>query len=412
MAPPDHIAEHVAAWAEPAEAPAGEDVYDVPSFFQRKEVEHRLRSAKARAEELLGQLTSSERTLRAVLDRVEGALLQVDLDGTILAANQRTWDVYGVDPAALVGASFLDDLVRPGADPAELAAAWDQAVDGVPTAFVTVQHRAPDGAPFDAEIHLRRVDLGDGERVLADLRDVTERRKVERMKDELISVVSHELRTPLTSVHGAIGMLLGGVPTEVPDEAQRVLQVAYRNTRRLIRILGDILDLERLASDRLPVDVGSHDVGVLVEEATEANRPFALRFGVVLDVDVAPRVPPALVDAERLRQVLDNLLSNAVKFSPPDGRVSIRVLQPPGEDVVRVEVEDRGEGIPEDFHDRLFEPFEQADSSTARRRYGAGLGLSIAKRLLEAMHGRLDFRSEPGEGTTFVVDLPAVAGSG
>ena len=242
-------------------------------------------------------------------------------------------------------------------------------------------------------------------------RDVTEqkrleaeRRHVERMKNEFVSTVSHELRTPLTSIRGSLGLLEGGILGELPAQAQDMVRIARTNTERLIRLINDILDLEKMESGKLDFQLEPLELSALLAQAVEAHHGYAEGCGATLVLEVEAPGARAVVDGDRFLQVLANLLSNALKFSPRGERVTLR-LERMGERL-RVSVEDRGPGIPESFRARIFEKFAQADGSDTRRKGGSGLGLSIARALAERMGGTLDFVSEEGAGTTFRVELP------
>ena len=219
------------------------------------------------------------------------------------------------------------------------------------------------------------------------------------MKDELISTVSHELRTPLTSIGGALGLLAGGAAGAIPADAMRLIEIAKNNSDRLVRLINDILDLERIESGKMlvrrePVQLSDALNGAVVEnQGLGESNSVALRL-LAVDPEIV-----VVADPDRLAQVMANLLSNATKFSPDDGTVEISTWRR-GENV-RVGVSDRGPGIPQVFQKHIFEKFSQVDATTSRDHQGTGLGLSIVKALVEGMGGRVGFESIPGEATTF-----------
>ena len=231
-----------------------------------------------------------------------------------------------------------------------------------------------------------------------------ERRRMEALKDEFISLVNHELRTPLTSIHGALGIINTKLGGELPEEARRLLDIAYRNSRRLARLVDDVLDLQKIESGTVTFAMQAQPLRPLLEHAVEANQPYAAQLGVTLVLGDAPPAVQVAVDGDRVIQVLTNLLSNAAKFSPPGERVAVSAASCAGS--WRVAVTDHGPGIPESFRGRVFQRFAQADSSTTRPRGGTGLGLSICKAIVERMGGRIGFETTPGRGTTFYFDLP------
>jgi PAS domain S-box-containing protein len=242
-------------------------------------------------------------------------------------------------------------------------------------------------------------------------RDITEhkrleaeRRHVEQMKSEFVSTVSHELRTPLTSVRGALGLLSGGVAGPLPALAAEMIGIAHKNSKRLVRLINDILDLEKMESGKLDFHLEPLELGALLAQAVEAHQGYAGECGVTMEREVEAPDAWAMVDGDRILQVLANLLSNALKFSPRGERVTLR-LERKGPRL-RISVRDRGPGIPESFRGRIFQKFAQADGSDSRRKGGTGLGLSIARGLVERMGGTLDFITEASTGTTFWVELP------
>jgi signal transduction histidine kinase len=235
---------------------------------------------------------------------------------------------------------------------------------------------------------------------------IDQHRKMEQMKDEFISLVSHELRTPLTSIHGSLGLLNSGLAAGLPEKARQLLEVAHRNSQRLVRLIGEVLDLQKIESGTMAFDLRPLEIGPFLEQAIEANEAYGAQFRVSF---VLNGVPPRLgisADPDRLMQVITNLLSNAAKFSPSDGTVLVSARRRRG--VVRITVTDRGPGIPKEFRARIFQRFAQADSSTTRERAGTGLGLSISKAIVDRMGGHIGFETEVGVGTTFYVELPLV----
>jgi PAS domain S-box-containing protein len=236
--------------------------------------------------------------------------------------------------------------------------------------------------------------------------DMSLRRRMEQMKTEFISTVSHELRTPLTAIRGALGMLVGGVAGDIDPGARPLLDIAHKNSERLVRLINDILDIEKLEAGRLPFNLSNCDAHALIDQALEDIEPYGREYGVSL-VLAAPTESEAShvhVDPDRFAQVMANLLSNAIKHSPPGGVVSIELHGADSD--VEISVQDQGPGIPEAFRTRIFERFAQADSSDARKRGGTGLGLAITRSLVQQMHGRIGFESQEGQGARFWLRLP------
>lgn len=251
-------------------------------------------------------------------------------------------------------------------------------------------------------------DSGGRKLVWSIVNDIGERKLMEKLKDEFISTVSHELRTPLTSISGALGLLAGGALGELPEGVRKMVDVASKNSQRLARLVNDLLDMEKLLAGKMRLQIAPFTVPFLIDEAVKSIAPFAQQHDVTLVVDCDHK-SMIHVDEHRFHQVMTNLLSNALKFSPSGSEVVIRsVLRRTDdkEDTVRINIIDQGDGIPEAFHDRIFDKFSQADSSDARYKTGTGLGLAISRELVQHMGGHIGFVSASGKGATFYVDFP------
>lgn len=234
--------------------------------------------------------------------------------------------------------------------------------------------------------------------------DISQKKKMDLLKSEFVSTVSHELRTPLTSIRGSLGLIAGGVVGELPDQAKGLVDIAYSNTGRLLTLINDILDIEKIQSGKLSFDLKPQTLMPLVEQVIVANSGYAERHNVTFTlVEGLPGVM-VNVDGERLIQVMSNLLSNAAKFSHDGGSVDVVVSQE-GERV-RVAVTDHGVGVPENFSNIIFDKFTQADSSDTRHKGGTGLGLNISRSIIEMMQGEIGFDSTLGVGSTFYFTLP------
>ncbi len=235
-------------------------------------------------------------------------------------------------------------------------------------------------------------------------------RESERLKDELLSVVGHELRTPLTSIRGSLGLLDGGVLGELPPEAANMVAVAVLNTDRLVRLVNDILDFERMTAGSMRLERGAVDACELVGESLRVVQATADAAGVRMHIDVAPLT--VFADRDRVVQALVNLLGNAVKFSPHGGVVSVRARVDSDGESALFSVADEGRGIPADRLESVFERFRQVDATDAREKGGTGLGLPIARGIVERHGGRMWAQSVDGRGSTFHFTLPLARGAG
>lgn len=247
---------------------------------------------------------------------------------------------------------------------------------------------------------------GDITGYLALARDISEIKRIDRLKTEFISTVSHELRTPLTAISGALGIIVNGAVGAIPDTANKMLNIAHKNSLRLIHLVNDLLDMEKLTAGKMHFDMKSQPVVPIVAQSIEANAAYAAQYNVKFKLNSLVRDDIRInVDTQRLQQVLANFLSNAAKFSPPEEMIELRIEYV--YHMVRVSVIDKGPGIPEEFRNRIFQKFSQADSSDTRQKGGTGLGLAICKEIIERMGGKIGFVSDGVSGSQFYFDMPA-----
>jgi len=223
-------------------------------------------------------------------------------------------------------------------------------------------------------------------------------------KTEFLASINHELRTPLTSSLGCLGLLKCFIPDDFPEQAQELLDIAFRNNQTLLRLINELLDYEKILSGTLVIETNAHDICALTSRTVKDLQGYAQNQSVNFVFEEQTDPIYADIEEHRFEQILNNLLSNAAKFSDPDSDVEIFITQ--NNEAVYVNVKDRGPGIPDDFKEKIFEQFTQIDSSSTRKYNGTGLGLTISKALTERMGGTLDFESEVGVGSTFYVSFP------
>ena len=234
--------------------------------------------------------------------------------------------------------------------------------------------------------------------------DITEFKRIDQMKTEFISTVSHELRTPLTSIRGSLGLISGGVAGDLPEAMKNLVQIAKNNCERLIRLINEMLDSEKIESGKMQFKLEVLDLRKLAEQSLADNQGFAVQHKVNLRLCAEDEQFLCRVDPDRFIQVLTNLISNAVKFSPAGEAVELNLLRTG--DSLRLEVADHGPGVPEEFRGRIFQKFSQADSSDSRQKGGTGLGLSISRSIIEKMGGKIGFSTVVDAGSVFFIELP------
>ncbi len=358
---------------------------------------------------LQAELRASERRYRAIFDNAAVGITYTDLDGpTILDANNTFAEMVGVTPDELRGGDYsrIAQNDFEGADRALAEAVRGGQVKQLQQALGYI---SADGRARQAMLSVSTVcdEHGQPSHVVGIFEDITRRREAERAKEEFVSVVGHELRTPLTSVRGSLGLLAGGLLGELPKDAANMVALAVDNTDRLVRLVNDILDIERMDSGHLPLQRAPVTVGELVRQSVLALQGTAAEAGVQLRTEIEELTVCA--DADRVVQTLVNLLGNAIKFSPRHSSVTVAVGH--GDGCARFSVKDNGRGIPTGQLDSIFERFNQVDVSDAREKGGSGLGLAIAKGIVESHGGHLWAESDPGQGSTFRFTLP-LAGAG
>ena len=349
-----------------------------------------LRAAQRNAEQ-------AEERFRRLSDAAKEGIAITE-NGVVVEVNRAFCTLFGYDEQEVMGRRATDFITRSNSDAAKLAI--DANEEG---AYETVCVRK-DGTTFDVEVSAKQLPGYANVRRVAAIRDISDRKAVDRLKNEFVSTVSHELRTPLTSIRGSLGLIEGGVAGDVPDRVRDLVRIARTNADRLIRLINDILDLEKMEAGKLELRPVAVDPRVLLDMTLAEMRGVADGLHVRLEGSVTG--PASLTaDADRLQQVLTNLLSNAIKFSASGSTVFVRSLEiRPG--TARIEVEDAGPGIPANMIERLFRKFEQLDGSDGRTRGGTGLGLAISRSIVEQHGGRMGVHSDPGVRTVFWFELP------
>jgi len=369
-------------------------------------------SDRKQAEAALAQLA-------AIVESSDDAILSTSLNSQITSWNLGAEKIYGYSAGEVLGKTVTSVLLPPtedGRSPTSENLQPQTQLD-----YRKTQHRCKDGRLIDVFLTMSPVKDPTGNIVGASMiaRDISDRTAIERMKDEFISTVSHELRTPLTSLRGSLGLLLTGKMGDLTDKGHRMLEIAVNNSDRLIRLINDILDLERLESDKVTLYQQSCNVADLLRQATDMMQPMADKAGVTL---LSSSVSVDLyADPDRLIQVLTNLLSNAIKFSAAGSTVWLTAeiqlaagvqgnsANPP---MLLITVKDQGRGIPPEKLESIFERFQQVDASDARQKGGTGLGLAICRSIVRQHSGTIWVESRLGQGSSFYLALPMAESDG
>ncbi len=374
-------------------------------------------SEQIRAE---GRLRTLTRQSDSILESVGDGILGTDLEGRITVVNSAALQMLGYKRGELLDQGMHDLIHHTRADGSPYPSR-DCPIENTleKRSSVRVSNEVfwrKDGSSFPVEYVARpqieashEVDGDDGKPigVVVAFTDTTERRALDRMKDEFISTVSHELRTPLTSLRAALGLVTGGALRSRPEKLHQMLEIALGNTDRLVRLVNDILDLERISSGKSELQLTLCSAEDLLQRAAGLQQAAAAKAEI--RISTSARNVLVWADPDRILQTLTNLISNAIKFSPAGSQVDL-TARPLDENEALIEIRDQGRGIPSDKLESIFERFQQVDASDSRAMGGTGLGLAICRSIVTQHGGRIWASSQPGAGTTFHFTLPVTPG--
>ncbi|MBB5022498.1 PAS domain S-box protein [Desulfurispira natronophila] len=359
-----------------------------------------------RQKEAEASLTAYAKHTQAILDNVVDGIITIDELGYIQSFNRSAERIFGYKASEIL-AEKINTIMPPPHNQCHdnyLKAYQQTGVKHVIDSTRELEGRHCDGTLFPIELSVTEIFQDSKTVYVGMVRDITERKRIDRMKNEFVSTVSHELRTPLTSISGSLGLILGTAGDGLSTQVKEMLALAYRNSQRLSNLINDLLDMEKIAAGKMRFDMQVQKLMPLVEQAIESNRSYAQQYNVEYRLVERQDGVSVSVDGERLVQVLSNFLSNGAKFSPAGSVVEVGVIT--DQDMVRVEVRDQGPGIPAEFLPRLFTKFSQADSSDTRKKGGTGLGLAISKEISEQMNAGVGVEPREGGGSIFYAELP------
>ena len=351
------------------------------------------------------ETSEREQYLRLLIANVVDAIIIIDTRGIIETFNHAAEDMFGYGEQEVLGHNLSMLMPEPHrAAHNGYLRDYEKRGEG----RMLEQNREllavrRNGETFSIELRVSEISHGGERKFIGLVRDITERKRIERMKSDFVSVVSHELRTPLTSIAGVLGLITGGALGEAPESMRSMLDIAQQNSLRLGILIDDLLDMDKLIAGQMQMQLHNQQLTPLLQEALRANQGYFEQYGVHCELGELDMAQVS-VDAHRLQQVLANFLSNAAKFSPT-GEVVTLSSKRLG-DHIRISVTDHGPGIPQAFKEHIFQKFSQADSSDTRQKGGTGLGLAISKELIEHMHGRIGFDAERTQGACFWFELP------
>lgn len=349
--------------------------------------------------------------LEMLVSNAPVAMAVMSLDGTFLLLNDPCYSLFGYAAGQLEqknvwqlsGQKTLENLRAE----VETLLGGDSSISRVEEKYVR-----PNGEVIDIAIRISiyRPEHVSDSRLIVQMVDITESKRLEALKNDFVATVSHELRTPLASVHGALRLLAGVIAEGAPEQVDKLLGMASRNSERLTQVVNDLLDFQKLTAGHFSVEITQVDAVDIVRQTVVDNEPFANKFNISVLVYAPEHSVIIHADAQRLKQVLTNLLSNAAKFS--DCGTTVDVKAGIDEEAFLISVTNRGRGISPEFGKRLFEPFSQQAEHLTRDREGTGLGLAISKELVENMGGEIGYSSQINVQTTLWVRLPLALPAG
>ena len=356
---------------------------------------------KARQEALEDERARST----AVLETALSPIITINDRGIIQDANPATTRLFGYKRGELIGQNVKMLMTSKDRDNHDnyLETYHKTRIPKIMGNGREVTAQRKDGTTVPVHLAVSELHLKDRVMFTGIITDMTEHKKVDKLKNEFVSTVSHELRTPLTSIKGSLGLLQSAVLGELPPQMKSMIGIAYSNSDRLVRLINDILDIEKIEAGKLTFDFQRTDLKPLLERIIDANRGYGQGKRVSIELLPMTARPFVEADPDRLTQVITNFLSNAIKFSPEGGTVQVSAAVAGG--TVRVSVTDHGPGISEEFQGKIFGKFAQEDSSSTKAQGGTGLGLAISKAIVEAHGGTIDFSSEIDKGTTFFFEI-------
>jgi two-component system phosphate regulon sensor histidine kinase PhoR len=327
-------------------------------------------------------------------------IVMIDRNGIIVLMNRRAEEVLGFSARELVGRHFAEAKQQ-----YELSQMIQEGMENKEHLREEITFYFPEERLLELNLVPIHSDGNEFSGVLLVLQDVSAIRRLERMRSEFVANVSHELKTPITAVKGFAETLLGGAVND-EETARSFLQIIYDESDRLNRLIGDILELSKIESRRVPLTFSPVEVDSFVSKSVKLMESEASRKNIELSMQIEPGLYVE-ADEDRLRQIVMNLLSNGINYTPDGGRVSVKV-EGLGDDHIRISISDSGIGIPKKDLPRIFERFYRVDKARSRSSGGTGLGLSIVKHLVELHKGTISVTSSLGVGSTFIIELPVL----
>jgi len=338
---------------------------------------------------------------QAILDGAFDGIITINAQGIITSFNHAAEVIFGYSANQIIGNHLFKLLSEQGNDQAFNP---KRNFNDILDVGQELRGLRKNGKEFEMELALSAIMNEEEISYVGVIRDISDRKYTDKLKNEFISTVSHELRTPLTSIAASLAIIESGNLGQLPEKIGNLIQIAKQNSLRLQNLINDLLDMDKLLSNKIEFDCKNFDAVIMVEKTLRANQYIADKHHIKFQIINAEANCHIFADEERTQQVLAHLLSNAAKFSNPHSIVDLSISR--NADFVKVRVTDHGIGIAPEFKANIFSRFMQADSSSTRQKDGSGIGLAISKELIEKMDGKIGFTSSLGHGSSFYFELP------
>lgn len=363
------------------------------------EFNNMIKRLEAEQKQSIRNITEEKNKVEAIVESIQDGILVTDTEGRIILVNKNAASIFDISQTKGIGHHFLETI-----EDKDFYGAIKDVLDNKTRSIGFDKKISVKGKGRYFRIIATPIKSRSGELIgtVSVMQDITKLKEIDNMKSDFVSTVSHEFRTPLTSIIMGVDMLIQEVPGQVNDEQKELLGAVREDGTRLKNLVSDLLDLSRLESGKIDMNIGEHDIGKIIGYAMEPFRLQAKDAGVELDNPSVGDIPRVLADFNKISWVVTNLIGNALRYTPSGGKITVKADRKDGK--VVVSVSDTGKGIPPEYHHSIFEKFVQVKENGNVEK-GTGLGLAISREIIRAHKNDIWVESDPGKGSTFYFTL-------